>query len=76
MQPHRFRPTELLGRDYDLTLAQMQQKQCAALWVDIAEAKYFAGSTGKADRVLGKVRQLPLHTSRNYMHAIHMCCVV
>ncbi len=45
-----------------MTLAQMQQKQYAALWVDIAGAKHFAGSTGKADRVLGKVRQL-VHTA-------------
>ena len=56
-QPVRIRPTELLHRDYDMVLTQLQRREHAALWIDILEARLFAGEE-RSTRVWSKLHTM------------------
>ena len=54
----RVRPAELLHRDFDMVLSRVASHDIHAVWVDILEARLFAGGQERAKLVWRKLRIL------------------
>ena len=54
---HPSRGVAALHRDYDMVLTQLQRREHAALWIDILEARLFAGEE-RSVRIWSKLRTM------------------
>ena len=54
----RYQPRELLARDFDAVVTEIQRGRFRVLWVDVCAAERFVGSKSKSQKVWGRLAVL------------------